>query len=78
MDYTKINEILHSLYYNPSSESGFSSLKKLYHAARKKCEISFSDVIKWLMKQNTYTLHKQKIYIIQRNKVVAKTVNEQY
>jgi len=43
-----------------------------------KSEISFADVRKWLMKQNTYTLHKQKRKFFQRNKVLAEKVNEQY
>jgi len=28
-----VNEILHDLYYNPSNESSFSSVKKLHDAA---------------------------------------------
>lgn len=68
-------EKLRKIYYDPSHPAAFSSPEKLSKYAH---GIPRAIVNQWLLKQNTYTLHKQRRKTFQRNKVVASRVNEQF
>ena len=55
-----MNELLHDLYYTPGLASTYSGLARLWkHAHRVNNKIRKSDVERWLLAQDTYTLHKQ-------------------
>lgn len=71
-------EILNKLYYNPSHPAGFSSVQKLHFYANKENIVSKKEVEEWLMKQNTYTLHKPRVKNFNRSKYIVKNINEQF
>lgn len=52
---TFVNAKLSALYYNLSSRTAFTSLKKLSHEAGRQFGITESEVREWLLKQETYT-----------------------
>ena len=54
-----MNKFLASVYYDPKSPAGFSTVTKLYNAS-KRAGKSYSrvDIEKWLRSQDTYTLYK--------------------
>lgn len=64
-----INDLLFHLYYNPKSSAAFSSPERLYNIFKKTQtqNLSRSDVIKWLQKQDAYTLHRSRRYKFKRN-----------
>ena len=55
-----MDEYLTQIYYNPKRTGGFGGLERLYRDVKKdgKYDISRGYLKKWLMKQDTYTLHK--------------------
>lgn len=59
--YLVMDEILKSIYYNPSNKGSFSSVRKLYREAktRPRFDGTLKDVKTWLAKQSTYTRHRQ-------------------
>ena len=53
-----IEQVLLSIYTDPSNPASFSSIKKLYEAAKKiEKNISIGDVKSFLKNQLSYTLH---------------------
>ena len=73
MNKTNLNDRLASLYYNPKESSSFSSIEKLYRAAKKQLwkDVTREKVKKWLNAQETYSLHKTKRYRFPRTKIIT-------
>lgn len=72
------SNLLHKIYYDPSNPASFSSIKKLYNAARLLGDFSLQEIKNWLKSQSAYTLHKQRRVNFIRNSVIAENVDEQY
>ena len=55
-----MDEYLTQVYYNPKRSGGLGGVERLYRDVKKdgKYDISRAQLKKWLMKQDTYTLHK--------------------
>jgi hypothetical protein len=50
--------VLHKLYYTPGSPAAFGSLNRLYqHVRKQRHDVTRLDVRKWMLSQDTYTLH---------------------
>ncbi len=51
---------LSGVYYNPKRTGGFGGVERLYNDVKKdgKFDVSRAQIRKWLMGQDTYTLHK--------------------
>lgn len=64
----KIEDLLFELYYSPSKSPAFSNCKTLhtYIKNHTKQDVSKQLIQKWLSKQPTYTLHKERITKFQR------------
>lgn len=77
--YTRINNVLSSIYYDANNPAGFSSAHKLYKYANKiDNSISLTNVKDWLSGEYTYTLHKYAKRNFKRNRVLVKETNEQW
>ena len=74
----KTNEYLTQIYYNPKRTRGFGGLERLYRNVKKdgKYDISRDYLKKWLMKQDTYTLHKPARRHFKRNRVIIGGIDE--
>ena len=74
-----MRNLLHSIYYNPSSPASFSTAEKLYKAAkRQNPDITFEDVKDWLSGENTYTLHKPARRRFSRERVFVSEPDQQF
>lgn len=74
-----IDKTLRSIYFNPNSEAGFSSIDKLYDAARlKDPHVTRSDVRDWLASEMTYSLHNPTRNTFARNRCIVGHVDEQW
>ena len=74
-----MEELLNNIYYDSGNPAGFSSVQKLYNAAKNKDPgVKYSDVKNWLSKQITYTLHRPAKRNFLRNKILVGGVKEQY
>ena len=62
---------LSSVYYNPKRSGGFGGVKK-----DGKFDISRAQIRKWLMGQDTYTLHKPARRRFKRNRVIVGGIDE--
>ncbi len=69
---------LSSVYYNPKRTGGFGGVERLYNDVKKdgKSDISRAQIRKWLMGQDTYTLHKQARRRFKRNRVIVGGIDE--
>ena len=73
------DKVLRELYYNPSDEAGFSSVPKLYKAAKLKLpSITLTEVKNWLKGELTYTLHKPARRRFTRNPIIVSNIDEQW
>jgi hypothetical protein len=55
-----MNAILHDLYYTPGLPTSYSGVNRLWQSARHiDKRVRKRDVEKWLLAQDTYTLHRQ-------------------
>jgi hypothetical protein len=77
------DKLLKAIFYDIKNPAGFSSVEKLYKAARSKqnkaqTPISKSDVRVWLKKQHTYTLHKPSRRNFPRRQIRTSDINEQW
>ena len=53
-----MDNILHGLYYDVAHPTGFGTADALYRAAKEhEPSLTRSQVNKWLLKQNVFTLH---------------------
>ena len=73
-----MDEYLTQLYYNPKRSGSFGGVERLYRDVKKegKYDISRAQLKKWLMKQDTYTLHKQARRHYKRNRVIVGGIDE--
>lgn len=69
MNKKDIENILFHCYYNVNSPSGYSTPERLLQFVRKKYDVKIvkKNVIEWLQKQRTYTLHKDRRIRFKRN-----------
>lgn len=65
---------LHNIYYDPGHPAGFGTLEKLYISAKKR--ISKEKILKWLLKQETYTRHKPRIINFKRNHYLIDNIDD--
>jgi len=68
----KMNSKLESIYYDPSRVGSFGGV----HSLIKESGVNKSDVRKWLLSQDAYTLHKQPRRIFQRRKTMSMGVDD--
>ena len=73
-----MDEYLTQLYYNPKRSGSLGGVERLYRDVKKegKYDISRAQLKKWLMKQDTYTLHKQACRHYKRNRVIVGGIDE--
>ena len=73
-----MNEYLSQVYYNPKRTGGLGGVERLYRDVKKdgKYDISRAQLKKWLMKQDTYTLHKPARRHYRRNRVIVGGIDE--
>ncbi len=69
---------LSSVYYNPKRTGGFGGVERLYNDVKKdgKFDVSRSQIEKWLMGQDTYTLHKPARRRFKWNRVIVGGIDE--
>ena len=64
-----VDKCLADLYYNLDNPESYSSIEKVYRAAKKKIpQLKKKDVKIWFQKQPAATLHKPVRFIFPRNK----------
>jgi Integrase core domain len=74
-----MENLLSSIYYDYTNKAGFSSIKKLYNAAKKRNpSITLQAVKDWLQSQVNYTLHKPARRSWKRNRVIVHGINEEF
>ena len=73
-----MDQYLSSVYYNPKRTGGLGGVERLYRDVKKdgKYDISRAQLKKWLMKQDTYTLHKPARRPYRRNRVIVGGIDE--
>ena len=73
-----MDEYLTQLYYNPKRSGALGGVERLYRDVKKdgKYAISCAQLKKWLMKQDTYTLHKPARRHYKRNRVIVGGIDE--
>ena len=75
----KLETFLEKTYHNPSNNAAFSSINKLYKAAKLRYPNVTINVIKdWLSSQDAYTLHKDVRRKFKRNKIIVHGIDEQW
>ena len=75
----KLETFLEKTYHNPSHNVAFSSINKLYKAAKLRYPNITINVIKdWLSSQDAYTLHKDARRKFKRNKIIVSAIDEQW
>ena len=63
---------LKETYYDPKQPTSFSGAEKFYKFVKtQRPDISHGDVLKWLRKQNTYTLHRRVVRRFNRPRVMV-------
>ncbi len=72
-----VDKVLRQIFYDPSHPAGYSNINVLYKAS-KEYGIKRKEVEQWLLKQDTYTLHKPARRKFKRNKVVVFGMNSQW
>lgn len=77
MNERKINERLRSVYEDPAHPAGLGSAAKLYAAARKRGwkDISKNDVMSFLLRNRSYTIHADARHRFRRNKIISYGIN---
>ena len=73
-----MDEYLTQLYYNPKRAGALGGVERLYRDVKKdgKYDISRAQLKKWLMKQDTYTLHKPARRHYKRNRIIVGGIDE--
>ena len=73
-----MDEYLTQMYYNPKRAGALGGVERLYRDVKKdgKYDISRAQLKKWLMKQDTYTLHKPARRHYKRNRVIVGGMDE--
>ena len=74
-----MDELLKKVYYDPKSPAAFSGIENILRVAKKSLPtIKRRDVINWLVKQHTYTLHKPVRRKFKRVHYIVNNINEQW
>lgn len=74
-----IHRLLSNIYENIQHPDSFSSISRLYHAAKKKDpNIKLSEVRDWMTGNKTYTIHRRVVPRFKRRKVVVRGPKYQY
>ena len=75
-----MDDYLASIYYDPKRSGGFGGVGRLYADVKKEgtFKISCNQIKEWLMKQDTYILHKPIGHRFRRNRVIAGGIDEQW
>ena len=75
-----MNDYLASVYYDAKRSGGFGGVDRLYKDVKKegKFNISRTKIKEWLMKQDTYTLHKPIRRHFRRNRVIVGGIDYQW
>ena len=73
-------DYLKSIYYNPRHPAAYAGVEKLYKAVRKegKFVLGRSKIRKWLMKQETYAVHREEKTKFKRRRVIAPFIDYQW
>ena len=73
-----MDDYLSSVYYDPKRSGGFGGVDRLYKDVRKegKFKISGTEIKKWLMEQDTYTLHKPIQHNFKRSRVIVGGIDQ--
>lgn len=77
-DKQDIESILLNAYYSPNSPAGFSSVERLFDFVREKYKLNVPKtlIIKWLRKQPTYTLHRDRRTKFKRNRYIITNIDD--
>ena len=75
-----MDDYLSSVYYNPKRSGGLAGVDRLYADVKKegKFNITRNQIKEWLMKQDTYTLHKAIRRRFRRNRVMVGGIDQQW
>ena len=75
-----MDEYLSSVYYDPKRSGGLGGVDRLYDDVKRegKFKISRNQIREWLMKQDTYTLHKPIRRRFRRNRVMVDGIDQQW
>ena len=75
-----MDDYLASVYYDAKQSGGFGGVDRLYKDVKKegKFDISRKKIKEWLMKQDTYTLHKPIRHHFRRNRVIVGGIDHQW
>jgi hypothetical protein len=72
-----MEETLRAIFYDPKNKSSFSSVSKLYEAAKAITpSVTRKDVKEWLDKQETYTLHAPVRRRFTRSRIYVKGIDK--
>ena len=75
----KTKALLHSLFYDVSKPSAYTSKENVFRAARRVLSsITRTDVDHWFEEQLPYTLHKPARARFARNKTIVKSIDDQW
>lgn len=69
-----IDKVLSRIYYNPKHPASFSNVERLWITTKKK--FSKRNILTWLQKQMTYTLHKPKTNKFVRNRYDVNNIGD--
>jgi transposase InsO family protein len=80
MTMDSVDSYLSSVYYDAKRSGGFGGVDRLYRDAKRegKFKITRRQIKEWLMKQDTYTLHKPVRRNFRRNRVIVGGIDEQW
>ena len=74
-----MNKLSSSIFFDPSHSASFSGPQKLYDAAVKQdSTVTLNAVKSWLSGEETYTFHKPSRKKFKRNKVIVRTIDQQW
>ena len=75
-----MDDYLSSVYYDPKPSGGLGGVDRLYDDVKKegKFDITWNQIKEWLMKQDTYTLHKPIHRRFKRNRVMVGGLDQQW
>jgi transposase InsO family protein len=75
-----MDEYLSSVYYDSKRAGGLGGVERLYRDVKEegKLKISRKKIKEWLMKQDTYTLHKPMRRHFRRNRVIVGGIDQQW
>ena len=67
------------VYYTPGAAGSFQVPVKLYQSLRKESvNITLADVIKWLERQDVYTMNRMVRHKFDRGTIIENSLNEQW